>query len=133
VKSWSFFRPETGEILDQGYSGPADALAINTPEGCQPIEGKYDCRSQRIENGVAVDWQPPQPSDDHEWRHRRWVLKPEVVERRLARERAQQQINDWEGKQERAVRELLLNPDDAFARSRLQQINDQIALLRTEL
>lgn len=133
MKTWSFFRPETGEICDYRFSGPENALPLNTPAGTTAIEGEFDHLSQRIENGGAVDWQPPSPGDDYEWRERRWVLKADVADRQVHRAMAQQRILDWESKQSRALRELAINPDDAFAKARLQQINDQIALLRTEL
>ena len=34
---WHFYDVETGELVGKSYSGPKDALAINTPEGCASV------------------------------------------------------------------------------------------------
>lgn len=105
---------------------PKDALA-GIPAGHRIIEGEFDHLSQRVEisTGQIVDYQPPQPSQDHEWNPetKRWQLCA-AAERRQS---ALVQIAALEATQPRAIREALLGRGGL---DRLREIDDQIAALR---
>lgn len=133
---FSFYRLDTGEIIGRRFSG--SDLEANTPQGCGAIAGSFDRLSQRVDldTGQVVDYQPPQPDADHEWNaeRRRWVKRPAVLLRERRREAALAEIARVEIAQARAVREILLAVlPDGPEKTRLQQIEDQIAARRSDL
>lgn len=128
---WSFVN-SSGDVLPQKFHGPAHLLSVNTPEGCIAIAENIDRHSQRFENGQIVDYLPPQPSDDHEWNAgtKRWVLKQAVLERDQAISSAKAEIARLESAQLRPLRELALDNADTIARSKVAEIDEQIAIHR---
>jgi len=56
MKTWSIYSAVTGEIV-KTYNGPADWVALNTPEGCSAIEGEFDAARVVIDPATrtAVD------------------------------------------------------------------------------
>lgn len=136
MKNYSFY-DATGALARHIWSGLETQLAGNTPDGFTPIEGHFDYLSQRIDltTGEVVDYQPPQPSDDHEWNAetKRWLHKPEVIERnqRIANARAQLQALD--ASETRAVSDVLVDPADTAAIDRLKAIRAQKSTLREQL
>jgi hypothetical protein len=135
--AWSFYDLNTGRLTGRTFTGLEDHLAINTPPGCATVKGVHDALSKRVdlETGALVDYQPPQPDEDHEWdaSTRRWRKRADVVEREWRRERARTQIADLERRQSRPMRELQIDPANAEARARLADIDAQITALRGEL
>lgn len=122
MKTWSFFDPATGLFSGRGFSGTEMALSENTPDGLVPIEGTYDRRSQRIDvaTGAVVAHEPTAPeiaADSHA---------------ALKRQR-RQRIVALEQKQLRPLREIAIDPSNAEAKQRLQEIDDEIAAKRAEL
>lgn len=110
----------------------------NTPPGCALEPGVFDCRTQRVDllTGEVVPYRPAAPLDDdnNAWRWDEaqlcWVA--EATPARAAREDRTRRIaraHEIESGQGRALRALLLNPDDAAARSKLEQIEAEIAAL----
>ncbi|MBX5462033.1 MAG: hypothetical protein IRZ28_13210 [Steroidobacteraceae bacterium] len=135
---WSAGDPTTGAISPRRVtSSDPEVIRFNTPAGCVAIEGVFDPLSQRVdlETKQVVDWQPPQPSADHEWNSetRRWVKRVEVIASEVKRAQARAQIEALEVKQMRPLRELLVDPNDTGARARLQSIDAEIAALRRDL
>lgn len=132
MTTWSFCDERTGLFVGRSYSGPAAALEANTPTGCLAVEGQHDPLSQRVdvETGEVVDYQPPQPDDDHEWddEARRWVLTAAASERIAQVAAARAKIAELERKQARRVRELLAESDP-----QLKAIDDEIAQHRAVL
>lgn len=130
-KQWSFYHRISGQLADFRYSG--SSLERNTPPDHVAIEGALDHLSQRVDvtTGSVVDYQPPQPSPDHEWNAtaKRWRKKAEAVRRQSLRDNARATIDAIESKQGRAMREALLEllPVGSEARKSLQQIEDEIA------
>jgi hypothetical protein len=110
----SFYDPATGLFTGRRRRGHR----LST-EGLSVVEGAYDHLSQRVdlESGAVVDYQPPQPSPDHEWRENvvngrpRWVKKAEVVERERRAVAAQQEIDVLERSKIRALTDHALAPD----------------------
>jgi hypothetical protein len=135
VKTWSFYEQATRLFSGLKFSGNQSILSANIPAGHKALEGQYDHLSQRvdIETGQVVDYQPPQPSPDHEWdaATKRWRLKADVAERQRRREAALAQIRTLEAAQARPMREAALGI--AGAVERLRAIDEQIAQLRVEL
>lgn len=143
MKTWHFYDLATGIFTGRSF-GPTEDGCVNG--SCFPGEGaKCDVagwESQRVdvETDQVVDYQPPAPDADHEWIHddaqgnrvRRWVLKPDAVERRNRRSMAIARIAELERKQERAMREHLLGispteEDRAAGAMTLQEIQDAIS------
>lgn len=124
MSAFTIYRRDTGQIVGV-FSGAEKHLAANVPEGCSAIPGRYDGQSRRIdpETGQAVDWQPPQPSADHEWQGRRWVPNSEALRKRVALREIRRLERD---EQPRAVREAVLGLGD----QRLREIEARVIELR---
>jgi hypothetical protein len=142
-KKYSLYSRETGLLTGVVISVPGNLLAQNIPSGCAAMVGELDHMSQRIDlsTGEVIDYQPAQPSPDHEWIHdneqgkrvRRWQLTAAAGARNNASDQARGEIARLEAQQLRSVRELLLNPNDIEAIQRLDGIDTQIAELRSKL
>jgi len=130
----SFYDKSTGLFTGRSFSGPHEALALNTAADEGAIVGRFDHLSQRVdlETGQVIDYQPPSPSDDHAWHaaSKRWVLKREVQEAIAADGKARGAIAKQEQLSLRAIRELLLDPQNKDARARLQSVESAIAAAR---
>ena len=133
------YRLSDGMLTGESFSlsttpGIDEHVARCTPEGCALFEAldRPDVLSQRIDvqTGELVDYQPPQPSADHEWNEisRRWVLSQHAQTRNARRQAAQARIDELERRQARRVRELLAAQDP-----QLKQLDDEIAALRSDL
>ncbi len=142
MKTWTFFDNSTGIFTGRTFSGDDRDLPANKPEGQGAVAGAYDHLSQRVdlETGEVVDYQPPAPPDTallrHEWEPtiRRWVEhKTPAAHEADRRARIVSQIGRVELGQQRALRELTLNPNSADARSALEVMDAQITSLRAEL
>lgn len=140
--SFSFYDPATGLFHGSRFScsnhaGHADDLRKNTPAGAAALEGSFDSLRHRVDiaTGAVVDYQPPAPSDDHEWRsdEKSWVLKPEVLEAKAADAQARTRIAAEETLSLRAMRELLLDPANAEARAKVQAAEAAIAAERPKI
>lgn len=136
MRHWSFHQEETGEILDHHFSSTDDGqLLANTPLGSKCIEGHYDHLSQRVDlaTGRVVDYQPPQPSTDHEWNAtaKRWQLTAAVVAKAAVKNAALQRIAQLEVSQHRFARKALLGEKDALVR--LLEIDTEISALEKDL
>lgn len=79
-----FYAPDTGLFTGVSFQGPRRLVMANTPPGLEAFDATevahFDWRSQRIENGTLVDYQPRMPDDDEgaltwSWDQttRRWV------------------------------------------------------------
>lgn len=136
MKDYSFY-DASGAFARHTWSGSETQLAGNTPDGFTPIEGHFDHLSQRIDlsTGEVVDYQPPQPNDDHEWNAetKRWVPKPEVIERNQRIANAQAQLKELDASETRAVSDVLIDPSDTAAIERLKAIRAQKDALRAQL
>jgi hypothetical protein len=139
ARTVSFYHRETGELTgtilqvtdDRNVEAntPADHIAIDL-EG-----GPIDHLSQRIDlaSGQVVDYQPPQPSSDHEWNAttKRWQLRQAVADALAARRTALIAIAALERSGVRALRELALGQPGAA--DRLKSIDEAIAAQRLKL
>lgn len=135
MPNYSFYRKDTGEIIDRLVTCPASLIELNTPSGCTAIDGHHDHRSKRvnISTGEVEDWQPPKPSADHEWdaSTKRWQLNA-VAQQRASDDRdARARISHLEAGQHRAIRESVLGVLGGAAK--LQAIDDEIKSLRSKL
>lgn len=142
MKTHSFYDLTTGLFTGQTFSCDvadpptyARLLAANLPPGCASIEGAHDRENYRVDlaSGEVIDYQPPQPSADHEWdaAAKRWQLNAIAAAAQVAKEVALTRIQALEASQHRAVREAALG--DAAAIIRLRTIDQQIAALRKQL
>lgn len=134
TRVWSFYDATTGEFTGRTFSGPADALGMNTPAGLVAIEGAHHWQTTRVNlQTLQVEtWRDPPPSPDHEWDRSAaaWVLSA-----RVRRREALARIHNLEAAQPRALREIAIADaaGAAQARARLQRIDDEIAQLRAVL
>jgi hypothetical protein len=136
MKTYSFHHKETGLFLARIFSCDDDSqLKNNTPADHVAIEGRHDSRNRRVNTatGEVMDYQPPQPSVDHEWNAetRIWQLNVMAQEKRNASAAARIRIAQLEASQHRAVREAALNLEGAI--ERLKAIDAEIAELRKQL
>lgn len=129
TKTWSFYNPETGIFTGRRLTCSDDVLQNNIPEGCVSLVGAFDHLSQRVDiaTGAVVDYQPPQPDDDHEWNAetKRWQLKAEVVERNQRHADAQAQLETLDPKELRALSDLMAEPDSQTAKERFASVRAQ--------
>lgn len=134
MSTWAYYDTKSGRIVGH-FSGRSEAMERNVPDGCGCVEGRYDPESVRIVDGEPVDWVPPKPSDDHVWsaRDRRWRLSDEAAWREAEASRALAEIKRLEAKQARALRSVMLDPDDAESKQILADIESGIAALRPKL
>lgn len=131
---WSVYKKSDGHFTGRKITTANEALLQqNLNEGEKALAGSYDHLSQMVDDeGEVTDYQPPQPSADHEWIAgiKRWHLKPEIVARHRDIANAQTEIDSLERSQLRAIRELALDGKNADAQARLKSIDKQIAIQR---
>lgn len=136
MPKYIIFDAVTGQIRSH-FSGAERQLHLNVPEDCDAIEGDADPLSQRVEpvTRTLIDWQPPQPSADHEWKpeQRRWVKNQRVLDRELIRLDAQARVDELERKMLRPMRELRQDPNDTIAAAKLDELTAEIDALVKEL
>lgn len=138
MRRFGFYHKETGLFHAHWFMTDVDrpaAIAANTPKDHIALEGDYDPLSQRVDIQTAkvIDYQPPCPSEHHEWsaQAKRWRLKAEVLELCAKRDAAHAEILRLERDvQPRAVREALLGRGGF---DRLREIEEAIAALREDL
>lgn len=133
---WHFYNADTGLLLGRSVSSTdAQDVERNTPAGCVAIAGDFDHLSQKfdLELGKVVDYQPAQPSPDHEWdaKARRWQLTAKAAQAEADDAIARDAIAKLEQQQLRSMREALLG--DEQAKSRIAEIDQQIRGLRPKL
>jgi predicted RNA-binding Zn ribbon-like protein len=140
IRTVSFYNLTTGLFTGLTFSGSDLAVQMNTPAGLAVIDGKHDHLSSRVVDGEVVDWQPPQPDDDHEWNAetKRWQKTAAVVAVETADKAARAQIAAQEIAQSRAIREVVLKlaeslPPTDPARVKLEQIEQTIAAVRPQI
>lgn len=130
----AIYRIDTGQIVSH-FTGSQSALEQNIPAGHASVEGRFDPHSRRIDHETkeVIDWQPPSPSGDHEWKPsaRRWVLKEDAAQARDLRFMALERIEKLERAQHRAMREAALGKKEGS--DRLQAIDQEISQLRAVL
>jgi len=135
VRRFHFYHKDSGAFAEHVYSASEPELALNTPADHVALEGSYDHLSQRVNvaTGAVEDYQPEQPSTDHEWSEavRRWRLTPEAAAAQEARRAALAEIARLEAGSLRSIREALLGHPGAL--ENLLALDAQIAKLRTQL
>lgn len=136
----SFYDKTTGLFTGRtlrcsGHS--VETLGASAQEGEGFVEGLHDHVSSKVDlqTGKVIDYQPPQPSADHEWdaTAKRWKLTAAAEQREIRRQNALRQIAALEAAQARPHRELTLDPANIQARQRLEAIEKEIASLRAQL
>lgn len=135
LRIWSIYRESDGAFTGRQYGATsAEDLADNLPEGCAAIEGQFDHTCQRVDKatGAVIDFIPPSPGADYEWNAdlRRYRLTAAAEQAINADRQARAVIAEQESRQLRAIRELLLNPNDAGAMQRLRDIDSAISAAR---
>ncbi len=134
IREFTVFDVDTGAIRYH-LSCAVEHVAANTPHGCDVIEGHFDGRTCRIENGAPVSVADAPPSDRHMWDDacQEYVLKPEfsAAERRCSR--LLSALSALEQRQLRPLRELAVNPDDQAAKDRLAELENDAGELRRQL
>jgi hypothetical protein len=137
-----YFYDETTGILNASCmmihaQNAKDTAQLNCPAGHKVIAAasNIDALSQRVDiaTGEVIDYQPPQPSADHEWNadRKRWTVKPHIEAAQQARTDALVAISRLETQALRAMREALLGQTSAFGR--LAILDAQIAELRKNI
>lgn len=140
MRSVSFYHKETGLLHAVTVVASDDeAIKLNTPADHEPIDNPadgsvHDHLSRRVdlETKTVVDYQPPQPSPDHEWNEttKRWQLNSATRERESKRRDAHARIAALADEERHLIRRLALNAFDGEAKERLAKIDSEIAELR---
>lgn len=129
IRKWHFYNATSGLFSPSCFSAQSEAhVSLNTPDGFIAIEGDFDCLSQRVDISkrdvivseghadvdkatlmAVTDYQPPQPSSDHEWdvTTKRWILNAERKSLLDADALARAQLKELDAKQIRYVTEKL--------------------------
>lgn len=138
MRHWSFYREDDGAFTGESFASTIpDHHLAQLPAGCAAKEGAFDHLSQRVDltdtAHPVIDWQPPQPSPDHEWNpeQRRWRLKPAAEEKAARRARARDRIRQLEQEELRVARVLLLEiagqaSFESEAHARLRELDREI-------
>jgi hypothetical protein len=155
----AFYDPTTGLFVGRTFStdmvDPAArerTVIANTLTDLAAAEGLFDHLSQRVDldslararqarpelranSEHVVDYQPEQPSVEHEWNPatKRWELNEAAATRNATRAAALARIAQLEGAQHRPLRELARDSNHAEARRRLDAIEAEINSLRLTL
>lgn len=125
----SFWNRKTGEFRKGLWSLSRSMVALNTPEGFEAIEGHFDHITQRVDVENLPDGAEP----------RDYVVaiaepkRDERIESVSLMVAAQRRIEALELGQLRPMRELAIDPSNQMARTRLQQIETEIAEKRLEI
>ncbi len=116
----SFADAETGIFTGRVFRGTRRLLALNTPPGCIAVDGRHDPRTSRVDlaTGQVVRFEA---APDHE------------AEARARRRRLKRRIASLEQRELRPLRELMIDPENAEARARLEALEAEIAALRSDL
>jgi len=139
TRTVKFYHEQTGLLLSHTLTASNERdVGPNTPAGHKAIDvpkAGLDHLSQRVDvaTGAVVDYQPPQPSDDHEWNHvtKRWDLNHAALERlHLANER-RLRIDTLTKQKPDLVGDVLLDKPGALAK--LRAADTEIELLRAQL
>lgn len=105
------------------------------PVGCGMLDGTHDHLSKRVDltTGQIVDYQPPQPSGEHEWNgaSRRWEKRLDVLEREWRRSAAIQEREQLERQQLRSMSDLWVDSEDSAARQHFLRRKTRIDELRS--
>jgi hypothetical protein len=156
IISYSFYHKDSGALHPKRFcTDDATQLRGNTPADHVAIEGAYDHLSQRIDLSSPpelvdafdehqrpmgqravprmIDYQPPQPSPDHEWDPgtKRWGLNAATVAKAQKRAAARARIAELVASQHQWIRRHILGDTSALAH--LQEIDSQIAKLQEML
>lgn len=140
MRSVSFYHRDTGAIHPVSIvASDESAIALNTPADHvaidNPVDGSvHDWQSRKVDvkTGEVVDYQPPQPSPNHEWNSttKRWQQNLATRERESRRRDAHARIAALADEERHLIRRLALNAFDAEAKERLAKIDSEIAELR---
>jgi hypothetical protein len=86
-----------------------------------------------LTTGKVVDYQPPQPSDDHEWNHviKRWQLNHAALERVHMFYEKRLRLSALSEQLPELIAAVVLEKKDA--KEKLQNASNEIELLRRDL
>ena len=113
--TWFLYRLSDGVFTGRSLTGDQKFLELNTPEGCAARSDVSDWRSQRVnrETDELVDYQPPQPDEDHEWdkEAKRWRRKNAVAQWENRQRQARADLAAIDAKKIRALTEYVIDPE----------------------
>lgn len=118
--SWHFFDAGTGAYRGASYTGPEEYLADNTPTGCVAVRSVIGVVAAACRLDIATKTLVPasEPLPEHPVDQRQRLLA---------------EVRELETRQQRPIRELALDPADASAKTRLQEIERLIGERRSLL
>jgi len=139
MRRFCYYHKETGLLSERTLvvnspTAERDAAA-NAPPDHAPLEGDFHHQRHRVDiaTGAVIDYQPPAPSEHHEWHEssRQCLLKPEAAEMRAAHFRAMGELQQLDAKALRAMTDHIMG--DKAAAARLSQIETQKNELRPKV
>lgn len=132
-KNFTLYDRKTGMLVPSRFFGDP---ALHETQQHGSIDGHLDALSQRVdvsgERPIVVQYQPPQPSDDHEWNPttKRWQLNAAAQSRLDAVTTAKTRLAALMEPERHLMRQLILDPANAAARQSLQAIDAEINQLQ---
>lgn len=141
-KEYSVFDKATGLFTGTIISVPDDRLEQNTPAGHSVVEGRHDHLSRRVDleavtDGLigphhVVDWQPPPPSENHEWnaKTRRWHLTATAAALADADLSSRAALADIDRRSIRRLRELFADSDPRLGALEAEAISARFRLTK---
>jgi len=139
MKTYSFYHRGTGILHSSKLMTTVDSsahLEAHTPLDHVVIDGELDHLSQRVDlsgdTPRIVDYQPPQPSSEHEWnaQTKRWQLSAGASARETRRAENERRIAELRTSQHDHVRRFILGRGGS---EELRAIDAEIDALSAEL
>lgn len=133
---WHYYRKSDGILTGQSFFA-SDGSLPTVPPDLGLITGVTDPEAQRVDVAIStlVDYQPPAPSPDHIWNStaRRWLLSPAVEARRLRERQILDELIALDASSIRIQEDLAIDPGDAQALQRFNDLRAKKDTLRQEL
>lgn len=135
----SFYQKETG-LFNAIHLTTSDegTIALNIPPGNASVDGHHDHLSKQVDiaTGQVIEYQPPRPSEQHEWNAstKRWQLTAAALEQNKKRPEALARIAALDDESLSLMREgmleLMTGQDTKQTYQRLAGIEEEITSLR---
>lgn len=134
--TWHMYDKATGLFTGRTFSAAdAEMLDLNVGKDEGAMAGVLDWRSQRVQEGALVDYQPPRPDLHHHWdpKLRRWVIDQILLQNRQREAEILTLLKGLDERMQRPVAELQANPKDTEAIEIHSKLLAEKAKLRAEL
>ena len=136
MNHWSIYSTVDGIFTGVAIGCNTSEIVANIPDAHSCIIGDYDKFSQRVDlaTGIVVDYQPPQPSENHAWdtATRRWLyIKTDADIALDARTRRDKLLTACDWMAARAIDGIPVPENWQAYRTALRNISEQASFPRS--